>query len=629
MLEALRSFLSGWVAKLLLVLLIGSFALWGVSGSILGGTDTTTVARVGETGVSVREYLTAYNNSMNQLQQTAGRRLTRDEGKVFGVESQTLNSVISLATLDEFVREENISLSDKTLARLIADNTAFQDSTGKFNRDTFRRAVGNAQMRESDFIISQNKAATRSQLSRAFMTGKLMPDVFNNALSAYTSEERKFAYLTITTALSGEPKAPDESELKTYFEANKKNYKAPEYRKLVILAVQPKDLADEKAISEEDVRSDYQDRLASYSKPEERRVQQIVFKSSDAAQTAIKSLTEGALFETILSEQKLKISDADLGLMSKKQMPKAIQDAAFSLVLNTPSEIIKGPFGPTLIRITEINEAKVTSLEEVKDDIRKDLALRNAANEIVTMQEKIEDMRAGGANIAEIAIKLGIKSRLVEAIDRTARTPKGAIINDLPASKKLIAQAFTTAVGDQQSPIDVGEAGYVWVDVEKITPTRDKNFDEVADKVKADWLKKERANLITKKADELKTRLLKGATLEAIATELKTEAAQTGYLKRSTEDGNFKREANLAGFAGDAKHIAIVAGAKDDEKLLITVAEIKRPESQVVKIPEREAKIANEGAAEDLMTQLIRNLQAGYKITQNPTLINQALTQGY
>ncbi|MEE9314672.1 MAG: SurA N-terminal domain-containing protein [Rhizobiaceae bacterium] len=626
MLEGLRSFISGWVAKLLLVLLIGSFALWGVSGSILGGTDTSAIARVGETTVGVREFLSAYNSNMNEMQQSAGRRLTREEGRVFGVESRTMNRVVFFATMNEFAREQNMSLSDKMLAKLIAENPAFHDSTGKFSRTNFQNAVANAQMRESDFITSQNKTATRSQVTRAFATGKLLPDAFKHAMGEYIQEQRKFSYITITSALAGEPDAATDAQLKTYFDANKKIYKAPEYRKLVILAVEPKDIADEKAISTEAVAADYQDRLASYSIPEQRRVQQIVFKSQEDAEAAVKSIADGAVFETILSEQKIKTTDADLGLLSKAQMPKAIQEAAFKLALNTPSEILKGAFGPSMIRITEIADAKITLFEDVQDEIRKDLALRAAADEIVSMQETIEDMRAGGATIATAAEKLGLKTRVIAAIDRTAQAPDGTIVKDVPSSNKLLAQAFTIEVGSQSSPLDLGEAGYVWVDVEKITPTRDQTLEEVKTRVSADWLAAEKATTVSKKANALKAQLGKGATLATIAEELKTTTTTTALLKRSVAEGNFSKAANLAGFGGNAKHIAIVDGPKAGEKILITVSEIKRSEAQIVAAPDAEMKIANEGAADDLITQLIRNLQSGYSVTQNPTLINQTLS---
>ena len=57
------------------------------------------------------------------------------------------------------------------------------------------------------------------------------------------------------------------------------------------------------------------------------------------------------------------------------------------------------------------------------------------------------------------------------------------------------------------------------------------------------------------------------------------------------------------------------------------VAEISRPEAQIVALPEREIEIANQGFAEDLLIQLVNNLREGYSVTQNPALIDRAITQ--
>ena len=629
MLESLRSFVGGWVAKVLLVLLVGSFALWGVSGSILGGANSNSVAQVGETSVSVRDYITAYNRNMNDVQRRAGRRLTRDQARIFGVEARTLTNVVSFAALDEYARINGLALSDQTLARMLAENRQFQDSSGKFNRDTFIAAVRQAQMRESDFIELQNESAVRSQVTQSFASGPILPKVFTNALGAYSNEERKFSYLTVTAEHAGAPAAPTDEQLKTYFDANVKKYAAPEFRKLEIMTLEPKDIADEASVTDEDVAADYDARKASYETPEKRRVQQIVFKSQAEADAAVKSLGEGAVFETILTDNKVTLADADLGMLAKDKLPKAIQDAAFSAELNTVSDIIKGPFGPTMIRVTEMSEATVTPLEEVKDTIRKDIALRRAAEAVASMQETVEDSRAGGVSLAETGKRLKLKVRTIDAVDRSALDANGEIIKDIPSSAELLAQAFNTEVGAQASPLDFGSTGYVWYDVLSITPARDRTQDEVTERLKTDWTADEQAKLILEKAEALKDRLAKGANLSQIATELGVLEQTTRFLKRNGTAEGFSAAATRAGFSGDAKNIAIVDVAKPGEKMIITVAEAKGVEAQVIKVPEEQVKLANEGAADDILSQMITNLQTKYTVTHNPTLINQALTQGY
>jgi peptidyl-prolyl cis-trans isomerase D len=629
LLESLRSFVGSWVAKILLVLLVGSFALWGVSGSMLGGSNANSIAQVGETNVSVRQFLSSYNRNMADVQRRIGRRLTQEEGRLFGVETRTLGNVVAFAVLDEYARLQSLSLSDDTLAKMLAENPQFRDSSGKFNRETFRRAVYDAQMRESDYITLQNASAIRGQVMQSFATRGILPSVFSDAMRDYTHEERKFSYVTITKKDADSPADPDDQQLKAHFESNLKNYAAPEYRKLELLKVEPSDLADETAISDEDIAADYESRLDTYQTAEQRRVQQIVFKSKELADAARKSLDEDALFETVLTDNKVTLSDADLGFLTKDKLPKALQDAAFSLELNTPSAILQGPFGPTILRVTETTPSSTRPLDEVKDDIRKDLALRKAADSLIDIQETIEDARAGNTPLADIGNRIGITTRIVEAVDRSGRTPDAVTVEDLPSSSDLLDQAFQTESGSQASPLQVGTSGFVWYEVVSITAARDRTLDEVAERVKADWIAEEEARLVNEKAEALKKRLVGGGNLSEIALESGLLVQTTGFLKRNGQLEGFPQSATSVGFSGDAETVAITDGANPAEKLLIAVTEHKGIEAQLVEVPKEQIDQANQGAADDLLNQMIANLQNTYTVTQNPILINQALTQGY
>jgi len=201
-LEALRSFVGGWVAKILLVLLVASFAVWGVSGTILTAGSSNSIASVGETNVSIPQFIAAYNRSRNAMSRQIGTRLTQKQARAFGVEQRTLTDVVTSATLDEFTREMNMSLSQDTLAKMIGENPAFHSSAGKFSRQRFQNAVRQAGMRETDFVNAQNSNAIRSQVMEGIATGDILPKVFNKALAAYANEERKFEYVTITPALA-------------------------------------------------------------------------------------------------------------------------------------------------------------------------------------------------------------------------------------------------------------------------------------------------------------------------------------------------------------------------------------------------------------------------------------------
>lgn len=264
LLQSLQAFIKTWVAKVLLFLLIGGFAVWGVSGSILSTSGSTAVAQVGETEVTINDFLLLYNNNMNEVQRRTGQALTREQARLFGIEARALSNAVAFAALDEYARIQNLSLSDETLARLLAEDPQFRDSSGRFNRESFRRAVYNAQMNESMYIERQNANAIRGQVMQSFAAGDILPRVFATALRDLTNEERKFAYIAVNREHIARPADPTDEQLKAYFEDNSKNYTAPEYRKIELLKLEPSDLADEKSISPEDIAADYSSRLSVF-----------------------------------------------------------------------------------------------------------------------------------------------------------------------------------------------------------------------------------------------------------------------------------------------------------------------------------------------------------------------------
>ena len=67
MLEMFRNAGKSWVAKILLMLLAGSFGVWGIQ-DIFGGFNATALATIGNQEISGQQY----SNSYRQAMQTPG-----------------------------------------------------------------------------------------------------------------------------------------------------------------------------------------------------------------------------------------------------------------------------------------------------------------------------------------------------------------------------------------------------------------------------------------------------------------------------------------------------------------------------------------------------------------------------
>ncbi|ESX70815.1 MULTISPECIES: peptidyl-prolyl cis-trans isomerase [unclassified Mesorhizobium] len=631
MLGILRSAAGTWVAKALLSLLVLSFLAWGVTTRMTGGflAGHHAVITAGSTTVSITEYRLAYDRQIAMLQQQIGQRISRDQAKAYGIDNQVLAQLVSGAVLDEQARKLGLGFSKDRLAELTRQEPAFQGPNGQFDRRLFESRLRELGMRPEDYLKNRAQVAVRQQIVEAVSDGLKAPDTFFKAVALYRGEDRTIDYLILPKALVEPIEAPSDSVLQAYFEANKKTYAAPEYRKFSYVRLEPEDIMDVSAVTDQQVSDDYNKNKGRYTTPEMRTIEQLVFPSADAAKAASDSLKTGATFDKIVTAQGKTPADTLLGTLSKDKITdKAVADAAFALAVNEVSPIVQGAFGPVLLRVTEIKPETVKPLAEVSDQIRKDLALGEASRILLDVHDNYEDTRAAGSTLAEAAAKLKLKDVTVEAIDRTGLKPDGTIIKDLPASPDLIKAVFEAEPNTENQALTTPNNGFVFYELTSITPARDRTLDEVRQRVVADWTTEETTKRLTAKADELDKRLKAGTTLDVIAGELKLEKQTKRGVKREADDVDFGKEGAAAMFGVGEGGTGLIPSPTGDGQILFKVAEVFEPAgADASSVPDDAQKSFTQGMSDDLLDQLVAQLQTQYAVSVDQAAVAQALAQ--
>lgn len=627
MLSALRSAAGTWVAKLLLLLLVVSFAIWGISGQLVNGFGGNSVVTAGSSTVSPIEYRLAYDRQLAVLSQQFGTRLTREQAKAFGIEDQVLAQLVAGAVLDEQASQLGLGLSQDKLAELTMSDPAFQGVDGRFSRQQFEQVLRQIGMRPEDYLNNRGQVAIRQQIVEAVSDGLKAPDTFLRAVALYRGEDRTAEYIVLPKSLVEPIEEPSDAALTEYFEQNKQGYAAPEYRKIAYVSLVPEAIADANAISDEQVKEDYEKRVDRFTTPEMRTIEQIVFADRNAAQAALDSIAAGATFDSVVAAQGKTAADILLGSFSKDRVPdQKLADAAFALQENQVSQVLDGAFGPVLLRVTKITPEVVKPLAEAAPEIRKELALAEANRILLDVHDNYEDSRASGELLREAAAKLGLEVKTVEAVDRAALRPDGSIVDDLPQSKELLEAAFEAETGMENPAINVGGTGYVFYEVEGVTPTRERSLDEVKARVVADWKAAEANSRLAAKAAETEKRLKDGASLDTLATELGLEKQTKRGLKRESDDADFGRPGVAAVFGVAESGVGLVAAPADGAQIVFKVTEVFEPAgADANSVPEDARKSFASGMADDLLDQLVVKLQAEYGVTVNRAAVEQAL----
>ena len=628
MLEALRSAAQTWVAKALMIVLVGSFAIWGVSSSLVTGASNSVVT-VGDVSVSPTDFRLAYERQVATLSQRFGTRLNAEQARAFGVENQVFAELVAGAALDQLSRDMNLGLSEGRLAQLIADDPAFKGVNGQFDRTAFSAVLRNAGLRENDYINNRSQVAVRTQIVEAVSDGYKAPEALTAALRQYRNESRTIDFLLLSNANIDPIKTPGDDVLTPWFEQNKARYRAPEYRKFVYVALEPKDLVDTAAITEDMVKAEYERIKDKYRTPATRTIEQLTFKDRASADAAAAKLAAGTTFDALVTEEGKTAADVLLGDFTQANVPdQKLAEPAFAVAANggtTP--VIDGTFGPIILRVTNIRPETTKTYDEVKEELRNELALSEAADGILAVHDRIEDSRAEGLTLAEAAAKNNLKAVTVEAADAQGNDQKGDEIAALPEKAALLGEVFKTDVGTETQPINVGREGYAWFEVLDVIPDRDRTLDEVRDRVAADWTAEQQRQALAKKAGELAERVRKGGDLATIASELGLTVENKTGLHRGAQDAVLSPATIASAFSGPVGTVANTPGTDGEGQILLKVTEVNADATDALSNDEQQIEAVARASGDDILDQMVSALQTSYGVSINRTLAEQNMTR--
>jgi peptidyl-prolyl cis-trans isomerase D len=351
-----------------------------------------------------------------------------------------------------------------------------------------------------------------------------------------------------------------------------------------------------------------------------------VFGSQEEAQAAADRIAKGEAFLDIAKERKLTEKEIDLGLLTKAAIiDQAVANAAFALKEDGVSAPVKGRFGIVLVRVVKIEPEQVRPFDEVRDELRKDLANERARAEILPLYDKIEDERSVGRPLAEAAANLKLAARTIE-VNRQGITPSGKPEANVPDAQRLITQAFNAEVGIENDPLQV-QGGYVWYEVAGITPERDRTLDEVKEEVETRWRNDQVANLLRAKATELLEKLKAGTSFDEAAKAAGLKVETRAEIKRGNAVAPFSARTIDAIFRTAKDANAIADAAAPGEQVVFRVTDITMPEidpnsEEVARL--REA--LNQGFSTDVFGGYLAYLQRQVGVTINENALKQVVT---
>lgn len=565
MLEQMRSAAGTWVARVLMLLLILSFGLWGIGDYIRPKPDTT-AATVGKVEISDFAFRDQYRFQLNAIQRQTGNAIGPEIAKQFGIPDRVLNEMIDQSLFEQEARRLGLDVSDVAVVDQIREMPAFRGAGG-FNRLTYETALRNAGLTEAMFVSQLRGGMLRSQIVDALSAGvDQPPEIAVETLYKLRNQRRVVEYMTIPAAALARIPEPTESELADYYKANQLRYAAPEYRAINYAVLTPGALGATLTVDDQQIADDYAARRNEFTVPEKRTVEQAVYPDEAAAKAARERIAKGEDFAAVAKDTLNRTpEELSLGTVTQSDLPGEIGPAAFALAKDAVSEPVQSPFGWHLVRVTAIQPGSETPLEQVRDKLKFDIQQRLGAEQIYKLLPQIEDRLAGGASLEDTAKAFNFTLHKIDAVDARGFGPDDKPVADLPPNpRELLDQAFQLPEHNDLQVTELRDGSLMIARVEKITPEAPRPLDQIKDRVTADWKRAEADKAGDAQAKALAEKVKGGTDFATVAAEVKGEVQRTPAI-----DAQGQAPADAGTFANPLSPALLsqVFRAKKDEAL--------------------------------------------------------------
>jgi peptidyl-prolyl cis-trans isomerase D len=387
-----------------------------------------------------------------------------------GLDRRILGGLIRDAAFDEELAGLGILAPNEAVVEAIRADPAFRDVSGAFSDQSYQFVLSQMGMSAREFEDSVATRLARGILNETTEAAISPPPGASARIAAYQGESRGVSTLTLTLDMAPDPGTPDEGALRAFYEANEPMFTEPERRWGEYLHIDTAILLAKLVPDEATLRAAYEANIDAYSVEESRVIDQIAIPDRDAAEAAMARLVSGdATFETLGAEYGLEAGDLSLGRVTPSDLP----DSAAALIFDEEKPGIIGPValpvGFAVFRIREITEGGSAPFEDLRDQIADRLASDEMQVRAPEIANKIDELRAEGLSMTEIAANADIAQEVAYGtfggLARDATLAGGTDAEGFLASAPLISEVFAALDAEER---DLTRAVTAWQTAERL-----------------------------------------------------------------------------------------------------------------------------------------------------------------
>ena len=565
MLQTLRDKTSGWIATVILGLLIIPFAFFGMESYLSQKVDTY-AARIAQPPTwwpsAPQAWPVSYlwkthdidAQDYRQRLETMRMRLRDEQGDAFDSKAfesaenkrEILEDMIDEQLMRLAAESDGIVVSDAEIRREIQQIPDFQVD-GRFDADRYQMLLASQNPPQTPRTFEQT---VRDNLQYGLIPSRLarsgfVTDMELDRLMRLLGERRDISFVVMPpAAVDTSPVTP--AQIQAWYESHAREYRSPETVRLEYVEVDatalPMPVADEAAL-----RKLYDEQAAKYSTSEQRSVSHILVQvaadasdaDKNAAEARAKKIAEqaraqGADFAALAransDDAGSKANGGSLGWLTKGGMPGAFDDAAFAMRAGEVRGPVKTDFGWHVIKLDELRAGTRQPFEAVRPQLEQELVEGGRERAFNELSGKLVDAIYKNPNSLEPAARsMGL------VVQTTPAFPRGGGPG-IASDQKVLRAAFSDTLirdGTASDPIELSPTRTVLIRVIEHKPEAALPLSQVGNAVVL-AIRSDRQRKAAEAAAEALVKAAKASGLPAAATAATLPMGEANDVRRSS-----------------------------------------------------------------------------------------------
>lgn len=437
MLSEIRDRAQGWIAKVILGLIILTFAAFGIESYLSDRSSDVEVAQVGEQVITQQDFQLALRNQKDARENKGGAPVNTDDP---AFRQAVIDDVITSRAMVAAAEKSGIQADPQRALASLGEIPLFQED-GKFSAQRLDSWLRNRGMTQTQLIALLQQDVQLGQLEVGLREGSVLADGSVKLLAAALSEQREVNEQVFDARRFLQPEAVDAAAIKAEYAAQQAQFATAAQAKVEYVVFSLDQIKQKITVDDAVVQAYYKANLSRFSAPEERRARHILILAR-ADQPAEERAKARAQAEKVLAEVKAKPADfaaaarkysqdpgsaasgGDLGFFTRERMVKAFSDAAFGMQTGEISGVVESEFGYHLIQLVSVRSAQARPFERLKPQLTQEWLQQEAQKRFAEQADRFANQVYEQANgFAAVAKAFNLKVESSDWISKDNAPP--------------------------------------------------------------------------------------------------------------------------------------------------------------------------------------------------------------